>query len=507
MRAVLIGTDFMFKQNGDIVPIEINTNVGYDIKNRLEDNNSVFNLTNLISFIKSNQITQVDYIGSLKYFSTLLQEELSKENVKYYWHKQDSNTSYSINIPDTPTNLIIRSSYDSYSILDTEYCANKLNFLDLIKNETFGSEYAYINEVNELVSNISSIPNNGLHPNFILKSPVPNYDKNILPRLFKIFELNEISSILNNEPYGYFMMPFYLNQNKLYYNYISFIRDLSILVSPTLESINVGRYTKVCGTELPLNPEYNNNELLPIYRTSYLPVLPEQRKHSLLEDSDIVKMADGTFKTALDLQVGDTLKSIIIPNPDNVDLTNNTVNYHIDLNTLLTGSTFSQSILLKKDLISEISLITKLYFSDGTIWYDTEYSSYLVNFNNEVRFMHITDIPLNITILMINTSNMDTLQFVEKTIINKTIERTVITGWEITVSNDHIFLTGDEDNMDANFLAIEHNASDNAICDNGGCASILISDCDKGFSCVNESEYIWCSDWGDNVNISRCRLG
>lgn len=507
MRSVLIGTDFMYNQNGDLIPIEINTNVGFDIRNRLEPIQEIYDFTDLIAFIKTNGFTQVDYIGRITAFSTELSKVLSGESITYISHNEEIHGNETVYVEDAEYKLIIRSTYDSFSVLDSEYCANKINYMDLVKSETFGSQYSFINSQNDYVSTITSIPDNGVHPNFILKYTYPTYDKNVYPKLFKLSNLNEIRNILEMYPSGYFMMPFYYNPSKLFFNHIKFIRNHSILHLPTLEAINVGQYTKICGTELPLSPQYNSiGELLPEFRSSYLPILPEQRRNSLLEDTDIVKMADGSFKTALNLQVGDVVKSISIPNPYNVDILNSTTNYHIDYNSFISGSTFSESTVVVKSPVEEISNIYKITFSDGTLWYDTEMSSYLVYYNNEVRFMYIKDIPVGTTVIMADTTNMSSVQYVEKTITSKIIERVLIRGWEVSLNNDHIFLTGDEENTTSNFLSIEHNLGEDTICFDGGCDSLIWGECDKGYECNRFNEYEWCRAWGDMVNVWKCGL-
>lgn len=514
MRSVLIGTDFMYNQNGDLIPIEINTNVGFDIRNRLEPIQEIYNFTDLITFIKTNGMTHVDYIGKLSPMSNELSKALALENITYTAHLEQAGGDQTIYVDDADYKLIIRSTYDSLSILDSEYCADKENFMDLIHNETFGSEYSYLNSQNEYVSTITSIFDNGDHPNFILKYTYPSYDKAQYPKLYKLSNLSEIRAILEQFPFGYFMMPFYFNEDKLFFNHIKFIRNHSILHLPTLEAINVGQYTKICGSELPLTPQYNTSgELFPEFRSSYLPLLPEQRRESLLEDSDIVKMADGTFKTGLDLQIGDVLKSIKIPNPYGIDILNNTTNYHIDLDTFLSGTTFSESSVVIKSRINEVSNIYKLTFSDDTIWYDTEMSSYLVYFNNEVRFMRIKDIPINTTVLMVDTSNMGNVQFIEKTITSKVVERILIQGWQVLLDNDHIFLTGDEQNTGANFLAIEHNVHDmeaGNICYAEGyeCSNIsMVIECDKGFICTGYGGSGYCTEAGGYVALTVCEAG
>jgi hypothetical protein len=75
MRTVLIGSDFMYNSNGDLIPIEINTNVGWDnLNTRVESNEESLNLTSLLQFISDNGFTKIEYIGAIPGFY----DELSK---------------------------------------------------------------------------------------------------------------------------------------------------------------------------------------------------------------------------------------------------------------------------------------------------------------------------------------------------------------------------------------------------------------------------------------------
>ena len=63
MRTVLIGSDFIYNSNGNLIPIEINTNVGFDNENsRVEDADNSFNLSSLLQFITDNGFTKIEYI-------------------------------------------------------------------------------------------------------------------------------------------------------------------------------------------------------------------------------------------------------------------------------------------------------------------------------------------------------------------------------------------------------------------------------------------------------------
>ena len=212
MRTVLIGSDFVYNSNGNLIPIEINTNVGWDNENsRVESNEDAFNLVPLLEFITNRGFTKIEYIGGIQQFYQKLSQSVDIECNMHY-------VGEALTIPDiedSDTTLIIRSAYDTTAIIDDTYCANKVNFLNLIKDSTFGSEFAYLDESNNLVSSITTILNNGIHPNFILKAIRPHYDKNVYPKLFKATTEEELNNILGKVDTDYFLMPYYYTPDKL----------------------------------------------------------------------------------------------------------------------------------------------------------------------------------------------------------------------------------------------------------------------------------------------------
>ncbi len=54
MRTVLIGSDFMYDNDGNLKPIEINTEVGWDSPlHKIEDDIDCLDLTSLYQFVET----------------------------------------------------------------------------------------------------------------------------------------------------------------------------------------------------------------------------------------------------------------------------------------------------------------------------------------------------------------------------------------------------------------------------------------------------------------------
>ena len=55
MRTVLLGSDFMYDQNGDLKILEINTNVTLNVNDKVENTSDVFDFSELDNFIEQNK--------------------------------------------------------------------------------------------------------------------------------------------------------------------------------------------------------------------------------------------------------------------------------------------------------------------------------------------------------------------------------------------------------------------------------------------------------------------
>lgn len=462
MRTVLLGTDLVYDKNGNLLPIEINTNVALD-SNRVEwDVNNIIDLTELDQFIQTNNFTEVYYIGSMNDLNMRFQNHWSGSSINYSFIETEDRGITIPNVEDLEHRLIIRSAYDATALVDEEYCANKVNFLNLIKNEQFGSEIAYKSGSGETINNISFIEDNGIHPNFILKSILPNYDKTQYPKLYKFDTLNDITNFLQNIPDGYYLTHYYFNPTKTFENHCVVYRSLNILYPPSLQSIPIGGYRKITNVSLNENISYNETtkELLNEHNEKYI------TKNAVfinpkLADGDMVQMADGSFKTVEQLQVGDLLRTITIPNLNNEDIQNQRVNFRINMEEFISGTTFSTNEVTSKRRINQIGNIVKLNFTDGTDWYDLEFSPYLISRDNEIRFVTINNLQNGDIVILVGESE-EQFTSTQKTIQTIEFERRIFNGWTISVANEYLFLTKtSETGSNDSFVAIEHNQACN----------------------------------------------
>jgi hypothetical protein len=487
MRTVLLGTDFMYNKEGQLIPIEINTAVGWH-NNKLESDDEVFNLSNLITFINNNSFTKITYVGNIDKLNDELINLTTNLSLVYEYVRVDRNSITIPEVEDGDDILIIRSAYDATTIVDETYCADKIEFLKLIESQTFGSQFAYINEIGELINNITEINDNGGHPNFILKYRHPSYDKDIYPRLFRVSTLEELSVILQNVNSEYFLMEYHFNLEKTYQNHISVVRELSLHHPPSLNAIQLGSYSTFCNDNITTPSQFHSEtfEIIGL-RSKYISG-DRSIKLPKLQNTDLVTMADGTMKTGLDLEVGDYIKTIDIPNPFDVNKPDETVNYKISFSDLQNGTVYSTNRVNNKVWIDTYCDVVKLKFTDGTDWLDTKSSFYLSVKDNEVRFLSLVNnsnseynLSIGDSIILLDATN-ETPTFIEKEVTEIEYTKEFFGGWVITVENEFLFLTRASDENDISYVAIEHNN----VCDIGpGGNCVDQGSCGKSEICCN----------------------
>jgi len=490
MRTVLLGTDFMYDNEGNLKPIEINTSIGWNGYDKLESDAETLDLTALSAFVNEKAFSKIEYIGNVSSFFNQL---TSSVTIPCEMHVLKAGAITIPNIEDAEDVLIIRSAYDTTALIDDTYCKDKVNFLNLIKTSTFGHEFAYLDAEGALVNNISTIIDNGIHPNFLVKAILPSYDKEVYPKLYRITTQEELNSLAASLTAGYFLMPYYYNDKNIQEEHISVVRSLNILFPPDLESISIGAYHKICENSVYGNAEYENTELKSEFREQYVTGTERVFKPKL-DDTDLVEMADGTFKTAAELQVGDLLKTIDIPNPFSVDNANDLANYRITYDELVAGTTYStNAITFKKRMSARTQLVT-LKFTDSTDWVDYAVSNYLVERDGEIRFLPSQQLVAGDKFLLIDSSNPDVVSFTEKVIESTETEMKFFKGWDMTVERAHLFLTKESGDTSSSYVAIEHNViSCYYYSLNCGACWQQCTDCPKGYCCQGAA---WWQPWG-----------
>lgn len=458
MKGVLVGADLMYRKDGSLAPIEINTNTGFDETNRLESYEDVFKVEDLVDFCSSHNIEKLYLEGTVRRLAEFIEKvPHTFEIVKVSREKYEE-------LEDTDNILAIRTFYSDEALVDA-FCRDKINFLKSLKGTDLECEYLLKTE-NGLEGNISRVetdyPENV--PNFILKYRYPNYSKREYPKLYRFNTLEELHTFAESMEEDFFLMPYYFCENKLYNNErIQMIRNWSVFVAEdeSLKAVEVGKYTKVC-QKLELDKvELEENEISSTNRYMFLTTgfrTQELGEQALLEENDLVWMADGSWKKIQDVKVGDLVKALDVPYSEDKDISKHTGDYGKTLEEFQAESTFTENEVKYLVEVERFENKVILTFTDGTDWFDTPKSSYpVVGENGNIWFKNIDTLVEGDTILMLNIEDPDEVRIESKIVESKSVERKMVKGYGIGLDGSHLFITRTSEDAQA-YASIEHNA-------------------------------------------------
>lgn len=494
MRTVLIGSDFMYDASGNLKPIEINTNVTLNVNDKVEEVEDIFDFTNLESFITEKGFTSVSYIGDIKELDTALNTFCNTKSIFYTFY-QVGGTSLTVPyVDDSETTLIIRSAYDTTAIIDDTYCADKFNFVELIGNSSFGLGYSLIDENGNLINTINEIVDNGIHPNFILKSKYPKYDDEEFPKLFKITTQEELNNVItSNVTNEYLLTPFLYNSNKLYNGtHQQIIRSYNLLYPPTLQSISIGQHTMIPMNSIQENIEYDSTTLVlkSQYRVNYITSTGNFEGYPKLRDTDRVLMADGNWKAPNELVVGEYVKTIKV---FVIDTSSENIESEISINDFNQEASYVEDKILGISYLHTLSRLANITFTDGSVWSDGELVFFLTNVNGIVKWKQVRDLVTGDQLIGVNTNDETTLFTELKTVQSIELTKGFFEGWVVSVENDHLMIVKDTTHNNT-FALVEHNSP----C--GGCSRGCTIQC---LACPSKSAPA-CNPTGQAICVAQC---
>ena len=426
--AVLIGTDFAYDSKGKLIPLEINTNVGWDMVNRKETVDEIFDFTDLSMYVRENAIKEILLEGKI----VEICKDAIQKAIPHVTVSEATMGDYEEEHPNTT--LFVRTAWSSQALVDT-FAASKEKFKSLIKSEDFCEGF--------------SEPSGNL-PNLVVKAIDPQYDKLTYPKFYRA----DVSTL--KVPHGFIVEPAVLNVDNLVEGRIPVFRNWSLFVAgengDKIDTIYLGTYTKVCGDEFDESKlKYNSDGALVEGRGMFLSLdglSTQWPADALVEASDEVLMSDGSWKKASELKVGDRVKSLKFE--DSLD-----IRHHVG------QLTTTEKELKKSFAVATVDFLTRtrgyrdfveIKFDDKSDWFDTANSSYLVKRESGLEFDYISNLKKGDVVYFLK----DGSKLATKTVESVGTVRKYVDTYNVGLAENHVFFSRGEGETSA-FASLEHN--------------------------------------------------
>ena len=264
MRGTIIGSDYIF-DGTDAKVLEINTNTGI-----FNQGLQYLDIDPFFDFLEANNITTLEFIYNESItpatgiynqgFNGLLASECETRSITFVQHEVQASAITIPSVTDADDKFILRHAYDVSAIVDSTYCADKLEFLELMSGSD-ALPKTYVSSSDFLYDTLDTIDTSVTDaPNLIEKARYPNYDLSLYPKLYGFTDSADLASkkadITSND---FFIQEYITGDNNVVNDRITVIRSLDIIHGANLDIINLGSYRN--SSVLPLSHDSSNFRL------------------------------------------------------------------------------------------------------------------------------------------------------------------------------------------------------------------------------------------------------
>jgi hypothetical protein len=474
MKGVIVGTDLLQDENGELKVLEINTSVGL-----YQDGNQYLDLTEFFNLLTGNSINELHFIynesdvniqntknyqsqnlgnGTNQFtqftFRYMLETRCISNGITYQEYEVPNNAITVPYIEDADNKFILRLSYDSTAVIDSEYCGDKYNFQSLISGSTFSIK-TYCNSSDLDINTFNEIVTGGT-PNAIVKYRYPDYDKKQYPEIYILSDEEQLLNLKNTVPTDFYLQEYVYSELNVVNNHNSVIRSVDIIYGGELDVCHLGSYT---ASSLVKNDVWSDEvdqltgKITNKSRVKYINGFTTDSNkvvYHVDDDTKIVSSTD-TLLNMNQIEVGTELKTVNISNlPDQAEFFTSSLSE--TENNLTFGTTTVQQ--LKSQTYDGLFLNIEL--EDGTSWSDVPGSNMYVEHSgsNVTSFKRVNMLNVGDKILSLSNNN-NTLSPIEITNITVTYENKTI--YEVDVEESDLFLTSIGDENSVLKLMIQHN--------------------------------------------------
>lgn len=488
MKGVIIGTDLLQNDNGDVKVLEINSNVGI-----YQDSIDYFDFDGFITLLLDNSINELHFIFDTNEiniqnspktsvnegiteisFLTILKGKCEENSITFFEYEIAPNSVTVPFIEDATNKFILRQAYDSTALIDSEYCSDKFKFQDLISGSGIDID-SYINSTEIQVETLTDIEI-GDHPNLLVKYRYPGYDTKLYPKLYEAPNEGVLTDLKTTLDENFILQKYVYSDSNIVDGRHTVIRSMDIFYGPNLDVFHLGSCTvssPVLNTVWEDEIEDVNTGLLTNKtRVKYINGSVSDNNNVIYHVDQDTKIVDsnGNLISIGDISVGTTLKSITINGLDN----NPPAQFFSTLDNLSTNLNFVDTSVVEMKSQQYEGLFIKITLEDGTVWSDIHKTNLYVELSGttDTVFRRVNMLSIGDKILSVNkvTNEVTSIAItnLEVTYESKTI-------YEIDVEDSDLFLTSIGDDNSVLKLAIQHNP----------CYSCGWSGCNNSWGCQN----------------------
>ena len=406
MKGTLFSADFIKDQSEDLRLLELNTDTAI-----LTEESSKIDWSEFYNMLSSSSIDTVDVIYKPYFhdsFVTNFSASLAASAsfiTDFNIHPEDINTIYPTAVADASNKFILRLAYDEAAIFDSTYCKGRLNVYKLFHDggsDDHITQFYYSSSEGE-INTLSNIINGSGIPDVSIK----DIDESFNPIDFYKIGHSEQSDaerwngfIAENKSDDKLIEQFHYHSSSLdSENRLTSYRSFFIVYGNDLDLINIHSYKNSAIFDIPsdisseVSESSYSNKLADYHYYEYTTNTFKVDGAGLLSSNKIL-MADDTYKSFADVEVGDSIKSYYIAGSPQVESDYDTLAWEVEGPAYPSGSYLTSSAVVFKNIenLNYNALIE--YVVDGESTFSGTAKQFLVynTGSNITKFKHATEL-------------------------------------------------------------------------------------------------------------------
>lgn len=371
MKGVLIGADILKLEN-EYKLLEINTDADLfwpDVP--------FIDLEPLFTYLVNNQYTKFVMIyknsrivdGIVNLFET----KCNELSIVFSTILIPNNSVTIPSITEELNTFYLRCAYDVTAIIDDTYCRDKSELTKVLfdsNNESIlPKTYVKYTEDNSILDNLTELVDNTLSPNLLAKKILPDFNRVDYPAFYNVTSSIQLNDLKSGLPNDIMLQEFKINPNLDSANKINDVIRLNFVLLSDIETILPISITTT-SNQIPLDESiitYTNNRLDNKWRAMYFSN-PNYLNFGVPGNYEVIKIVDGNEEIVdiETLNIGDTIKSVRLPNLSPSASSTETLNWSVPLDGLdtITYETSSVNFITNKPYEGWLTTIT---YGDGVI--------------------------------------------------------------------------------------------------------------------------------------------